>query len=183
MQVLFPKHVWLHTEYMPTLDWRTGASYISHRVITILWWITSGIIIHHRSNAYESFPTGPCYVTLLLLLLYCYCCYFVATAVTLLLLVTVATAAIILPCYWYFAADTKYFRCGWIDNSTANTWEYSFASPWVESINLGWILYPRKLLRSPILVDHHKAAAPPHPSQRLPHPVSTWETLKRRTRR
>ena len=30
-----------------------------------------------------------------------------------------------------------------------------FGSPCVESINLGWILYPRKLLRSPILVGHH----------------------------
>ena len=160
MQVLFPKHVWLHTEYMPTLDWRTGASYISLRIITVAWWIASGIIIHHRSNAYESFTTGPCYVTLplllslLLVLLCCYCCYFAATAVTLLLLVTVATVAITLPCYWYFAADTKSFRCGWIDNSTANTWEYYLASPRVESINLGWILYPQKLLRSPILVGY-----------------------------
>ena len=160
MQVLFPKHVWLHTEYMPTLHWRTGASYISLRVITVTWWIASGIIIHHRSNAYEFF------LLVLATLLcsyccYCCCCYSVATAVTLLvllslccLLVTVATVAIILPCYWYFAADTKSFRCGWIDNSTANTWEYSLASPCVESINLGWILYPRKLLRSPILVGY-----------------------------
>ena len=160
MQVLFPKHVWRHTECMPTSHWRTGASHISLCVITVAWWITSGIIIHHRSNAYESFTTSPCYVTLsllssvLLLLLCCYCCYFVATSVTLLLLVTVATAAIILPCYRYFAADTKSFRCGWIDNSTANTREYSLASPFVESTNLGWILYPRKLLRSPILVGY-----------------------------
>ena len=27
----------------------------------------------------------------------------------------------------YFAADTKLSRCGWIDNSTANTQEYSLA--------------------------------------------------------
>ena len=27
----------------------------------------------------------------------------------------------------YFAADIKLSRCGWIDNSTANTWEYSLA--------------------------------------------------------
>ena len=92
MQVLFPKHVWLHTEYMPTLDWRTGASYISLRVIGVTWWITSVTLIHHRSTAYESFTTGPRYVTLsrlvpcykrdwatllpllLLLLLFC-CCY------------------------------------------------------------------------------------------------------------
>ena len=30
-----------------------------------------------------------------------------------------------------------------------------FGSPSVESINLGWILYPRKLLRSPTLVGYH----------------------------
>ena len=27
----------------------------------------------------------------------------------------------------YFATDIKSFRCGWIDNSAANTWEYSLA--------------------------------------------------------
>ena len=32
-----------------------------------------------------------------------------------------------------------------------------FCSPCVESINLGWILYPRKLLRSPILVGYQCA--------------------------
>ena len=74
---------------MPTLDWWTGASYISLRVIVVTWWITSVTLIHHRSTAYESFTTGsrcvtlprlvPCYkrdwATLLLLLLCC-CCYY-----------------------------------------------------------------------------------------------------------
>ena len=32
-----------------------------------------------------------------------------------------------------------------------------FDSPCVESINLGWILYPRKLLWSPILVGYQRA--------------------------
>ena len=32
-----------------------------------------------------------------------------------------------------------------------------FGSPCVESTNLGWILYPRKLLRSPILVGYQYA--------------------------
>ena len=27
----------------------------------------------------------------------------------------------------YFAVDIKFSRCGWIDNSAANTWEYSLA--------------------------------------------------------
>ena len=55
MQVLFHKHVWLFTEYMPTLHWWTGASSISPYVITIAWGIASGIIIHHWSIAYELF--------------------------------------------------------------------------------------------------------------------------------
>ena len=77
----------------------------------------------------------------------------VVTTVT----VTAATVTITLLCYWNFVADTKSFRCGWIDNSTANTWEYSLTSPCVESTNLGWILYPRKLLRSPILVGYQRS--------------------------
>ena len=55
MQVLFHKHVWLYTEYMPTLHWWTGASSVSPYVMTVTWWTTSGIILHHRSNAYELF--------------------------------------------------------------------------------------------------------------------------------
>ena len=55
MQVLFHKHAWLFTEYMPTLHWWTGASSISPYVITIAWGIASGIIIHHWSIAYELF--------------------------------------------------------------------------------------------------------------------------------
>ena len=55
MQVLFHKHVWLYSEYMPTLHWWTGASSVSPCVITVTWLITSDIIIHHWSNAYELF--------------------------------------------------------------------------------------------------------------------------------
>ena len=53
MQVLFHKHVWLFTEYMPTLYWWTGASSVSPYVMTVTWWTTSGIILYHRSIAYE----------------------------------------------------------------------------------------------------------------------------------
>ena len=53
MQVLFHKHVWLFTEYIPTLHWWIGASSMSPYVITIAWGITSNIIIHHWSIAYE----------------------------------------------------------------------------------------------------------------------------------
>ena len=53
MQVLFHKHVWLYTEYMPTLHWWIGASSVSPYVMTVTWWTASGIIIHHSSGAYE----------------------------------------------------------------------------------------------------------------------------------
>ena len=53
MQVLFHKHVWLYSEYMPTLHWWTGASSVSPQVMTVTWLIASGIILHHRSIAYE----------------------------------------------------------------------------------------------------------------------------------
>ena len=53
MQVLFHKHVWLYSEYMPTLHWWIGASSVSPYVMTVTWWTTSSIIIHHWSGAYE----------------------------------------------------------------------------------------------------------------------------------
>ena len=53
MQVLFHKHVWLYSEYMPTLHWRIGASSVSPYVMTVTWWTASDIIIHHWSGAYE----------------------------------------------------------------------------------------------------------------------------------
>ena len=55
MQVLFHKHVWLYTEYMPTLHWWTGASSVSPYVITVAWGIASDIIIHPWSIAYKLF--------------------------------------------------------------------------------------------------------------------------------
>ena len=55
MQVLFHKHVWLYSESMPTLYWWIGASSVSPYVMTVTWWITSDIIIHHWSNAYKFF--------------------------------------------------------------------------------------------------------------------------------
>ena len=55
MQVLFHKHVWLYSEYMPTLHWWTGASSMSPYVMTVTWSIASGIILHHRYIAYELF--------------------------------------------------------------------------------------------------------------------------------
>ena len=62
-------HVWLFTEYMPTLHWWIGASSISPYVITIAWGSTSDIIIHHWSIAYELFT----YCSSLILLFCCYC--------------------------------------------------------------------------------------------------------------
>ena len=120
MQVLFHKHVWLYLEYMPTLHWRTGASSVSPYVITVAWGITSAIIIHHWSYAYELFT----YWSLL--------SYFTVATVTITtkLLLLLLPPLSLLPYYFatkYFAADITLSRCGWIDNSTANTWEYSLA--------------------------------------------------------
>ena len=155
MQVLFHKHVWLYLEYMPTLHWWTGASSVSPYVITITWGIASDIIIHHWSNSYE---------------LFIYCAsliYFTVVTVTIttILLSLLLLLLPLLSYYFatkYFVADTKLSRCGWIDNSTANTWEYSLA-PLCRINKFGWILYPRKLLRSPILVGYQDYFLAPLP--------------------
>ena len=95
MQVLFHKHVWLYSEYMPTLHWWTGASSVSPYIITIAWGIASDIILHHRSNAYELFT----YCSLL--------SYFTVPTITIttkLLLLLL----LLLPLLSYYFA-TKYF--------------------------------------------------------------------------
>ena len=122
MQVLFHKHVWLYSEYMPTLYWSTRASTVSPYVITVAWLITSDIIIHHWSIAYELFT----YCSSLI--------YFSVATVTITikpnLLLLLLPPLPLLSYYFatkHFAADIKSFRCGWIDNSAANTWEYSLA--------------------------------------------------------
>ena len=80
----------------------------------------SDIIVHHWSIAYEFVS----YWSLL--------SYFVVatTTITTKLLLLLFSPLPLLPYYFatkYFAADTKLSRFGWIDNSTANTWEYSVA--------------------------------------------------------
>ena len=74
----------------------------------------SNIIIHHWSIAYE-------FVSYWSLLRYLFVATIMITTKLLLLLLSLLP---LLPYYFatkYFAADIKYFRCGWIDNSTANT--------------------------------------------------------------
>ena len=83
MQVLFHKHVWLYSEYMPTLHWWTVASSVSPYVMTVTWWTTSGIILHHRSNAYELFT-------------YCSSLSYFAVAT-----VTITIKLLQLLCYYY----------------------------------------------------------------------------------
>ena len=120
LQVLFHKHIWLYSEYMPTLHWWIRASSVSPYVIAITWGIASNIIIPHWSNAYELFTSCASLI------------YFSVAIVTITAKpknITFATLPL-LSYYFatkYFAADTKLSRCGWIDNSTANTWEYSLA--------------------------------------------------------
>ena len=123
MQVLFHKHVWLYSEYMPTLHWWTGASSVSPYVIAITWGIASGIIIHHWFIAYELFT-------------YCSSLIYFSVATVTTTTKTQKHLSLLLPLLpllsyhfatKYIAADTNLSRCGWIDNSTANTWEYSLA--------------------------------------------------------
>ena len=80
----------------------------------------SDTIIHHRPIAYELFTywSSLCYFAVATII--------ITTKLRLLLLLLLP----LLPYYFatkYFAADTKLSRCGWIDNSTANTWEYSLS--------------------------------------------------------
>jgi hypothetical protein len=104
---------------------------------------------HCRSIAYELFTYWSFLVTLPLPLLqslqncYCYICY----------------------CYRYFHTTLllnillQILSLSGVVELTTQLLilENILCLPFVESINLGWILYPRKLLRSPILVGYHIA--------------------------
>ena len=126
IQVHFHKHVWLFMEYMPTLHWWIRASSISPYVITIAWGIASGIIIHHWSIAYELFIycSSLIYFSVATVTITTkhqkYCYYYLYLLPSLPLLSYYFATK-------YLAVDTKLSRCGWIDNSTANTQEYSLA--------------------------------------------------------
>ena len=81
----------------------------------------SDIIIHHWSIAYE------------LISYWSFLSYFSVATVTIatkIATVLLLSSLLLLPYYFatkYFDADIKLARCGWIDNSTTNTWEYSLA--------------------------------------------------------
>ena len=80
----------------------------------------SDIIIHHWSIVYELVSYWS------LLRYFSVATVTIATKLPLLLLLPLS----LLPYYFptkYFAVDIKSFRCGWIDNSAANTLEYSLA--------------------------------------------------------
>ena len=80
------------------------------------------IIIHHWSIAYE-------------LSTYCSSFIYFSVATIIITIKPKQLSLLLLPlpllsyhfATKYFAADTKLSRCGWIDNSTANTWEYYLA--------------------------------------------------------
>ncbi len=73
----FHKHVWLFTEYMPTLYWRTGASAVSPWVITVSWWISSNKspIQCLRIYLYWSCCVTTAIISITLATNYCYHCY------------------------------------------------------------------------------------------------------------
>ena len=70
---------------------------------------------------------------------YCYCHYYQNYQTTLLLITLLQIINLQVWLNWQLSC--KYLQI-------------FFGSPCVESTNLGWILYPRKLLRSPILVGY-----------------------------
>ena len=85
----------------------------------------SDIIIHHWSIAYEP-------ISYWSLLSYFYVATIMIATKLLLLLLPLFP---LLPYYFatkYFATDIKSFRCGWIENSAANTSEY-FLAPLVSN--------------------------------------------------
>ena len=85
-----------------TSHWRTGASHISLRVITVAWWISSKQIT-------DPLPTSFVLLLLLLVLLCCYCCYY--CRLLLLLLATVVTTAF--PCRCYCSLHCCYLLQFW----------------------------------------------------------------------
>ena len=147
MQVLFPKHVWLHTECMPTSHWRTGASHISLRVITVAWWISSKRItdplptsLSHcccylfcSAVATTVAVVVTCFAMLLLLLFLllllvvavtCYCCYLLLLSL-LLFLATAVTRYTAATCYNTCSHNVdgeEYFP------STGNFWRHWYNS-------------------------------------------------------
>ena len=145
MQVLFPKHVWRHTECMPTSHWRTGASHISLCVITVAWWISSKQITDPLPTSLSHCccylfcsaavttvaATVTWFVLLLLSLLLlatvatCYCCHY-CCSLPLLLLVTLPLLATLLL---LLCLQILIFQV-WLNltNSAANTWEHTLTS-------------------------------------------------------
>ena len=143
MQFLFPKHVWRHTECMPTSHWRTGASHIFLRVIAVAWWISSKQITNPLptslsyccylfcSAVVTTVVAVTCYCCYLLLLLLatvatCYCCHYCCSLLLLLLVTLLPLLATLLL---LLCLQILIFQV-WLNltNSAANTWEYSLTS-------------------------------------------------------
>ena len=106
MQVLFHKHVWLYTEYMPTLHWWTGASSVSPYVMTVTWW-----------RIRQNYPSLIRCLRVFHILVYayllsrCYCYNHYKIPKTLLLLSLLLLPLPPLSYYFatkHFAADTKF---------------------------------------------------------------------------
>ena len=158
---------------MPTLHWWTGASSMSPYVMTVTWRTVSGIILHHRSIAYE---------------LSIYCSSLIYFFVAIVIITTkyqkyyFLLSLLLLPLqplsYYFatkhFAADTKF--PGVVELTTQLLiLENILWLPFFESINLGWILYPRKLLQSPILVGYHLPWVTPwNKATPVPKPPTPW---------
>ena len=129
--------------------------------MTVTWWTASVIILHHRSIAYELsiYCSSLIYFLVAIAIIttkyqkhYFYYCYLLLPLP--LLSYDLATK--------HIAADIKFL--GVVELTTQLLiLENILCSPCVKSINLGWILYPRKLLWSPILVGYQEYFLAPSP--------------------
>ena len=148
MQVLFHKHVWLYSEYRPTLYQWTGASSVSPYVIIVAWGIASDII-----TITDPVPTSFSHIALHLVTL------------------PLPLLQLLQNCYRYFCHCYRYFHTTLLLNTLLHILSYPGVVElttqllilenilWLPLCRLnkfGWILYPWKLLRSPILVGYQE---------------------------
>ena len=149
---------------MTTLHWRIGASSVSPYVMTVTWWTASGIIIHHWSNAYELsiYCSSLIYFSVAIAIIttkyqkHCFHYCYLLLPLSLLSLLPLLLLLSLLSYYFatkYFAADIKF--PGVVELTTQLLiLEDILWLPLCRINKLGWILYPWKRLRSPILVGY-----------------------------
>ena len=140
---------------MPTLHWWIGASSVSPLVMTVTWRILSNVITNRMPT---SFPHIVLAKLLLSQLLQNYCCYRYYYCYY----YCYCYQTTILLCYWSLCYRYLVSRCGWIDNSTANTCKYSLA-PLCRINKFGLNTIPSKTVAIPIHVGYQDLFLAPLP--------------------